>query len=852
MRGKLFTVAVVLLASGLFAAAEPAPGQGGAKCKTNKECESKLCLGNMLGLWRGQCAQVDGSVTQAGPCSLNRECRSRVCHGNKHGAVRISKGIYKGECLEGVGTLGANAKCVRDAECQSGNCQGNREFSSGAAGRGVNSFKRHDGAGVCTAPDKSLGKGDPCHANDECVSSVCVHQWWLGGHFPLSRSMARGVCAGVEGSIQPEAYGCRSDSECAGSRCVFSLGDPDLENTERSRPKGEQGTGVCKADGSPVLDLLLNPDTEKVASTAAAASTTSPRAISRPAPSGAAANRPGLGEDAKSVRPSKFIKAAGARRRCTDRGWDETSPPSRDHWVQDVLCRSFWSDPAAGHGKTCLENGRMARAEAAAADRTSNGQELVSATDGNGGLLNTGDFGGVSLSLRLPLERADWYHALQNAIAEYIPSENCRPTIRARFCSLGCNGLRAGSVRDGSCTSLAGANSVGVLGGVGILSDAAFALEMKRRADTGQIDLGGAGAAGNGNGNKKAAGRPNKKCVSMRIMSTPPPRDLKQAVHNSLTATGYAWHVRELVRDKLGAFIITSNTGHTNFSPINWGMALGLQHFVHLVDFVVSRMKSASDAMDNGGATKPIISLSKETASASGGGGGGGGFNVLLLTTLAGYEKKLYSGRCDTQGVANTPFTDTPQAEKFQAFIDAAKQGKWPEEQGAEFKAGVDGILERQRAAGKPITHMGLFCTEYPLIFEEQALLEAKKQGRASMTWTDVVDEWWPGLFKAGEHGPGSRVFNSEHIFADAAVSILNNGLGKLATDDYDAVGAVSQLSKSAVPKRFDSCRRGCQWISCCHDQVCDEEHNKCVTQTAQVNYDVEVTMRPNELAGGR
>ena len=181
--------------------------------------------------------------------------------------------------------------------------------------------------------------------------------------------------------------------------------------------------------------------------------------------------------------------------------------------------------------------------------------------------LHTGDFGLVSLTLRLPIERADWYHALQvclspvlllfllltvcpqltspqNAIAEYIPSENCRPTIRARFCSLGCTkgeGGKPNSIVDGTCSSLAKEKSVGVLGGIGILSDAAFALEMKTRAVEGKIASITAG-----------------ECVSMRIMSTPPPRNVKQGVKNGLTAVGYAWHVRELVRDRLGTSVSLS------------------------------------------------------------------------------------------------------------------------------------------------------------------------------------------------------------------------------------------------------------------------------------------------------
>ena len=104
------------------------------------------------------------------------------------------------------------------------------------------------------------------------------------------------------------------------------------------------------------------------------------------------------------------------------------------------------------------------------------------------------------------------------------------------------------------------------------------------------------------------------------------------------------------------------------------------------------------------------------------------------------------------------------------------------------------------------------------------------------------------GLFKAGTHGPETRVFNSEHIFADAAVDILNAGLGKLTAKDYQAPPSLAEAleeeegdawdsdSKPVIaltPKMFDSCKRSCKWKPCCHDQVCSgrDAGYHCVSQ---------------------
>jgi len=201
----------------------------------------------------------------------------------------------------------------------------------------------------------------------------------------------------------------------------------------------------------------------------------------------------------------------------------------------------------------------------------------------------------------------------------------------------------------------------GVVGGVGPLADADVACRavaaLRRRGDAADH-------------------------VQIELLSKPPPRSLKKKIAAGLC---YARAIRDFLRDPaMSEFLIASNTAHAKYGT---AARLSRAPVFHLVNDVVERVALAHPS------------------------------NVLLLGTREALRAKLYQRALDQNGV---PFATADDVERgWQARVDDAIATA----KGGDVAGGRALLLELLRdvkgSARPAVSHVGLCCTEIPLVLED-------------------------------------------------------------------------------------------------------------------------------------
>ena len=129
-------------------------------------------------------------------------------------------------------------------------------------------------------------------------------------------------------------------------------------------------------------------------------------------------------------------------------------------------------------------------------------------------------------------------------------------------------------------------------------------------------------------------------------------------------------------------------------------------------------------------------------------------------------------------------------AAKFQGFIDEVKAGRFTlAESMPRFVAAL-----RPYMAG--VTHLGLLCTEFGLLFEQ-----VSQQARQTFdqTFVQFTAEFSNALVPARQ----IAYINSEHVFAESAAHVMAHGAGEFRTT-------------------ISSCRNKCmKTTNCCSGEVC-------------------------------
>ena len=254
------------------------------------------------------------------------------------------------------------------------------------------------------------------------------------------------------------------------------------------------------------------------------------------------------------------------------------------------------------------------------------------------------------LTLRLahfPPENIAYYLALQQQLAKTFPSEPYRPTIDLH--------IRGKDSDEGS-------DCIGILGGMGPLSDAEIT----------QTAIG------------KLTGL-QKNRLRMDLFSAPPPRSCWQKCKRGLD---YLSRVRNFAsRPHIRTIYLTSNTAHADFS--NWSRRCQGK-LTNMVDGVVSILGS--------GITET---------------------HYLIFGTREAYTKRLYPDKLDNAGISYSEVSEE-HSYVLQNLIDRAKSDTvTPNDQQLLHK-----IIKDYKGNHSKISHVLLGCTELRLVLPDSESLQ--------------------------------------------------------------------------------------------------------------------------------
>ncbi|MDF2576628.1 MAG: putative aspartate racemase [Chlamydiales bacterium] len=243
------------------------------------------------------------------------------------------------------------------------------------------------------------------------------------------------------------------------------------------------------------------------------------------------------------------------------------------------------------------------------------------------------------LKLFLEPKNVDIYYRLQQKIAALVPIELDRPIIELELKGTNAN-----------------LTPIGILGGVGPLSDAEVIREVIHTLEHRQVPL---------------------DRIHVQLLSAPPPRSIQQPQR------GYRYinKLREFTKVPKNGLYITSNTAHINLPALQ---KLKSQN-TPLVDMVSL-------------ITQDIAQMTKTNS------------QVLVLGTTSAWENKLYPTKLKTYSIKSIEL-DAKDQNLIQQLIEQTKQGKTN-----IAEAGIDII--NKYIENKGATHVILACTELPLLFK--------------------------------------------------------------------------------------------------------------------------------------
>jgi aspartate/glutamate racemase len=244
---------------------------------------------------------------------------------------------------------------------------------------------------------------------------------------------------------------------------------------------------------------------------------------------------------------------------------------------------------------------------------------------------------------------AQQYARMQQAIAQKIPVEYERPVFDVRFIF-------------GDKAAISDAQTIGILGGTGPLSDANIIRLVMARARDGQV----------GNG------------VMVHLFSLPPPRTTTDQIMGGAT---YSARLTRFMRHGYGNYFLASNTAHLNFDTLK--TISGSNHLRHLPRIIVDRIAAAQQREHR-----------QET--------------LLILGTRQAWDGHLYDTILDAKSMAYGRL-DLDRQVALQGWIDQIKQGLVTDAQRGTLESFISNLGRQYGANG-----LLLSCTELPLGLGDQ------------------------------------------------------------------------------------------------------------------------------------
>lgn len=240
--------------------------------------------------------------------------------------------------------------------------------------------------------------------------------------------------------------------------------------------------------------------------------------------------------------------------------------------------------------------------------------------------------------------KAHDYLKMQKAIARKIPNEYSRPIFDIRY------------IYD-DYRPVTNQGSIGILGGIGPVSDANIIRLMMAKLDPDRIDSG----------------------AMIHLFSVPPPRKTHDQIIRGLS---YMGRITRFLRRGYDHYFLASNTAHLNYRKIDW--LAGSDRLRHLPQIIADRIE-AYHAAEN-----------FEKA-------------ILILGTTKARQKRLYGRIFDEKNMAYAEIGMDHQHE-LQAWIDRVKEGRINDEDRKQLKDFVINLGLVYQAQS-----LLLACTELPL-----------------------------------------------------------------------------------------------------------------------------------------
>lgn len=273
-------------------------------------------------------------------------------------------------------------------------------------------------------------------------------------------------------------------------------------------------------------------------------------------------------------------------------------------------------------------------------------------------------------------EGARLYQAAQKLIAKKIPAEAERPAIDIRFYF-------------GNPETVNPQESLGILGGIGVLSDAnLIKLVMTKKSPEQLANLTG---------------------KMVHLFSLPPPRGLDSLKTPQGARQGglYLPRLSRFINRGYGKFYMASNTAHLNIAYLKSLKVTHDEAIQHLPEQLVAQVKAHKLATNN-----PE--------------------SVLILGTTQAWEGGLYD---QLLTAAEVPYTRLAQPQEqigIQDWINRVKAAPLDHEEEAALKSYIEALAARYQT-----TSILLGCTELPLGIESY-LSELRAQGYSIYDSEDI------------------------------------------------------------------------------------------------------------------
>lgn len=240
-------------------------------CDNASDCASGICA-QSVGVGRSLYSAAGNAGFCSQPCCTSRDCiPGTVCFAGGQGGNYCVSPAWLGRSRPGVGTGGA--ACTTNEECRSGLCAHGvcadtccTAVDPGQCARGAAcgfgdfpgavTLDRHFGARCGPRPDAGAPGGDPCRADADCRSGVCIdgscsepcHSGadCADGTSCLLDQQGTDVFAGCLQSSGSEAAGsqCTESATCSGGWCdphgrctALCFGDDDCIAGWRCAPR---------------------------------------------------------------------------------------------------------------------------------------------------------------------------------------------------------------------------------------------------------------------------------------------------------------------------------------------------------------------------------------------------------------------------------------------------------------------------------------------------------------------------------------------------------------------------------------------------------------------------------------